>query len=116
MIVARAHASLAQLQTQLPKTRKNSFGTEFAPPRCMQTTTRDFPVVSVPEAAAAERPSDVVRGRTTMAAALTALTLAFAVGFGVAFGLQGLLAFALTLPVPLVLLWLSSDVARSDER
>jgi hypothetical protein len=51
-----------------------------------------------------------------MAAALSALTLAFAVGFGVAFGVQGLFAFGLTLPVPLVLLWLSSDVTRSDER
>ena len=89
-------------------------GTRLASTRSMQTTTRDFPLATAPESTARERPTDVVRGRTAMAAALSAL--AFAVGFGVAFGVQGLFAFGLTLPVPLVLLWLSSDVTRSDER
>jgi uncharacterized membrane protein len=58
----------------------------------------------------------VVRGRMGMAAALTALAVAIGVVFGVVWGTLGVALFALTLPVPLTLLWLSADVVRADER
>lgn len=54
--------------------------------------------------------------RTGMAAALTL----FAVGLGVVlvtlYGPSVIPFYLVSLPVPLVLLWLSADVARSDEQ
>ncbi len=67
--------------------------------------------------AAATPPTDaIVRGRRGMTVALTAATVAIGIALGLAFGTTGVLLFALPLPVPLALLWLSADVVRADER
>jgi hypothetical protein len=53
--------------------------------------------------------------RTAQAAALTACLLAIGLGFGVLLGGEAAVLAMLTMPVPLVLLWASTDVRRSDE-
>lgn len=58
----------------------------------------------------------LVGQRVAVAGALTA----FAVGLGVAiaalFGSTVFFLFAVTLPPPLIVLWLATDVVRADER
>jgi hypothetical protein len=62
------------------------------------------------------RTSPIVRQRIAISGALTAFAVVAAVGVGLALGPTFLLMSGLTLPAPLVLLWLSSDVLRSDEK
>jgi fatty acid desaturase len=56
-----------------------------------------------------------VRARRLTAGVLTALATVFFLGFVVAFGAFGAFVLLVTLPLPLLFLWASSDVLRSDE-
>jgi hypothetical protein len=60
-----------------------------------------------------EAPRQVTR--TGQAAILTGITLALVVAIGLTFGAMGVALVVVTLPVPLLLLWLSADVFRADE-
>jgi len=57
----------------------------------------------------------IVRRRIGLAALLTGVTIGIGACLGIALGPTAVLLFALPLPVPLALLWLSSDVLRADE-
>ena len=54
--------------------------------------------------------------RSGQAAILTGGTLLFLTVLGFALGPLAVVLSAITLPVPLLLLWLATDVHRSDER
>ena len=56
------------------------------------------------------------RSRASLSAALTGCAVAIGALLAALFGAEALALFAIALPVPLVLLWLSSDVYRSDEQ
>jgi ABC-type spermidine/putrescine transport system permease subunit II len=56
------------------------------------------------------------RNRVMQATVVTAVVAAFIVTIGVTLGFAGIVLSAITLPVPLTLLWLSSDVLRADEQ
>lgn len=56
------------------------------------------------------------RNRNGLAAALTLFAVAFGVVLVLAFGIAALPFYAISVAVPLVLLWLSADVYRADER
>lgn len=58
----------------------------------------------------------IQKGRRAQAAVLTAIALATAAAVGAVFGFTGFLLTALTMPLPLTVLWLASDVLRSDEK
>lgn len=60
--------------------------------------------------------NSIQKGRRAQAAVLTAISVATVVAIGAVFGLTGFLLSALTLPLPLTVLWLASDVLRSDEK
>ena len=57
----------------------------------------------------------IQRNRVMQAAVLTAVVTAFLLTIGGTFGIAALALSAITLPVPLTLLWLSADVLRADE-
>jgi hypothetical protein len=78
------------------------------------TTT---PRITVDTSSTQASPSGaMVRHRVAVAAAMTAVAVAIALGVGVAFGPTFLLLSGFTLPAPLMLLWLSADVLRADEK
>jgi hypothetical protein len=54
--------------------------------------------------------------RTAQAAVLTAVMMVFLAGIGFTVGKEALVLCSLTMPVALLLLWLSADVTRADER
>lgn len=60
--------------------------------------------------------ASIVRERTTAATILTFGTVLFVAAIAIPLGAVPAVLSALTLPLPLVVLWLSSDVLRSDER
>ena len=53
--------------------------------------------------------------RTGQAVVLTAVTMAFLTVVGFTFGMEAVVLSGVTLPVPLLLLWISTDVRRADE-
>lgn len=60
---------------------------------------------------------DVIVGkRTAIASGLTVFAVGLAAAVAASFGPTVFFMFAVTLPAPLILLWLSTDVVRSDER
>ncbi|MDF2693904.1 MAG: hypothetical protein K0S65_2287 [Labilithrix sp.] len=60
--------------------------------------------------------SPIVRARIGIAVVLTAIVALVGLALAVTLGKVAFLVYALTMPVPLALLWLSSDVLRADER
>jgi hypothetical protein len=58
----------------------------------------------------------IVRARTGIAVVLTAISVGMGLALGLMLGKVALALYLATLPVPLCLLWFSSDVLRSDER
>jgi hypothetical protein len=66
--------------------------------------------------ATARTATGAVSVRGPEAAILTGCAAGIGVVFGVLLGPLAVLLYALTIPVPMVLLWLSADVRRSDER
>lgn len=67
------------------------------------------------DAATASAQHPVVRSRKLAAGILTALTAVFSVGFIAYFGAFAAFVMAVTLPMPLLLLWSGAEVLRSDE-
>jgi hypothetical protein len=71
---------------------------------------------SLPLSRRRERPESRPSIRGPQAAVLTACAAAIGIAFGLTLGPTAVLLYVLTLPVPMLLLWLSADVRRSDER
>jgi len=78
----------------------------------MQNTV-DFVAAPRPRVAKSD---DLTRSRTAQAFVLTAIAVAIGAGLVVAFGPIAIPFYLIGLPVPLVLLWSSTDVTRADER
>lgn len=81
----------------------------------MTTTTGSRPDVRVRYEPSSRSSSVIVGQQTAIASGLTVLTLGLGAAIAATLGSTALLMFGLTLPVPLLLLWLSADVVRSDE-
>lgn len=82
----------------------------------MTTSTSgvSFERSSAVSASAGKHP--IVRARIGIAVVLTAIVALVGLALALTLGKVGFLLYALTMPVPLALLWLSSDVLRADER
>ncbi len=60
--------------------------------------------------------NSIQKARRAQAAVLTSIAVATVVAIAVVFGPMGFVLSAITLPLPIMVLWLASDVLRSDER
>ena len=60
--------------------------------------------------------STLQRARAGQAAVLTALAVVTVLGLALTLGSTAALLATITMPVPLFLLWMSTDVLRSDEK
>ena len=63
----------------------------------------------------APRAMSVVRKQIRTAIALTLFTVALSIATALTLGREVLVIFLLQMPVPLALLWLSTDAVRADE-
>ena len=73
---------------------------------------RSFPRIESTQAIA-QHP--VVRARKLAAGILTAVTAVFGIGLIAAFGGFAAFVLAVTLPMPMILLWGGAEVLRADE-
>lgn len=82
----------------------------------MTTTASSRPNIRARSNEAPATDDLIVGKRTAMASGLTVFAVGLAAAVAAAFGPTVFCLFAVTLPAPLILLWLSTDVVRSDER
>lgn len=71
--------------------------------------------ISPSTASSYHRDSGTSSIRGPQAAILTACAAGIGIALGVLLGPLAVLLYGLTMPVPMVLLWLSADVRRADE-
>jgi hypothetical protein len=87
--------------------------TTISPNTLSQSPVRPF--APQPSTSSEARKGAIVRQRIAMAAVLTAFVLIFGTALGIALGPTAILLYVTAVPVPLFLLWVSTDALRADE-